>query len=306
MPTSGSEKPIQVVDPHIHLWDKDKLHYPWLVNPSINFMGPYDALIRNYGIGDFLQDAAEVEVIKVVHIDAAHDHANPVAETRWLQSLADAADSAGMPNAIVAYADLSQPNVEAVLAAHVESPNVRGIRQTLNVHADPMYDYVGRHFMRESQWCEGFGLLAQYQLSFDMQLYPSQMDEAARLAGEHGDTSIILNHAGMFVDRSTVEGWRTWRDGLRKLAACPNVSIKISGMGMIDHTWTIESLRPYVLEIIDAFGTHRTMFASNFPVDGLYKTYAEIWQAYNTILIGTTEAERDAMFRRNAERIYRI
>ncbi|MBV8521620.1 MAG: amidohydrolase family protein, partial [Acetobacteraceae bacterium] len=126
--------------------------------------------------------------------------------------------------------------------------NVRGIRQILNVHPDPLYDYVGRHFMREP----------------------------------------------------------AWRDGMRVLAGCPNIAAKISGLGMTDHSWSVESIRPYVLETIDAFGVGRCMFASNFPVDRLYGSYGAIWAAFAETIRGGSEAEKVALFRENAERIYRI
>jgi predicted TIM-barrel fold metal-dependent hydrolase len=301
--------PMKIVDPHIHLWNLDTHHYPWLANPGVSFVGDARGLKHNYLIGDYFADtdgAAEFEVIKAVHVDANHDPADPVAETRWLQSIADSPDSRGLPNAIVAGADLSADNVEAVLAAHAAFPNTRGIRQILNVHQDPLYDYVGRHFMREPAWRRNFGLLRKYRLSFDLQLYPSQMREAAELAREHPHTPFIVNHAGMFVDRTSVDGWRAWREGLRLLAACGNVAVKVSGLAMFDHDWTVESLRPYVLETIDAFGVERAMFASNFPVDRLFGGYRQLWSAYAAIVAGASESEKEALFRGNAERIYRI
>lgn len=257
-------------------------------------------------MAEFLEGAGDIEVLKVVHVEAGQDPKNPVDETRWLQSLAEAPGNHGMPQAIVAYADLSAPDVETVLAAHRESKNVRGIRQILNVHPDKHFDYVGRHFMREPAWQQGFERLKDFGLSFDLQLYPAQMPEAAALARANPDTPIVLNHTGMFVDRTSVEGWRQWRDGMRLLAQCPNVSVKISGMGMLDHTWTVESIRPLVLEPLDAFGTERAMFASNFPVDRLYGDYAALWHAYEAVVAGASEAEKAALFRENAERIYRI
>ena len=93
---------------------------------------------------------------------------------------------------------------------------------------------------------------------------------------------------------------------MRELVACPNVAVKISGLGMLDHRWTVESLRPLVLETIDAFGTERSMFASNFPVDRLYRDYATLWRAFEAIVHGASEAEKAALFRGNAERIYRL
>lgn len=297
---------MQVVDPHIHLWDLGTHRYPWLETPADIFIGDYASIARTHLLTDFLAEAGSVEVIKVVHIDAGHDPADPVAETRWLQGIADDPASGGRPNAIVASADLSKPDVKAVLAAHAESPNVRGIRQIPNVHADRWLDYVGRHYMAEPGWRAGFRLLARHGLMFDLQLYPHQIMEAVQLAADYPEVPIVLSHTGMFADRAGVAGWRMWRDGLRALAAQPNLWVKISGLGMLDHHWTVESLRPYVLEAIDAFGTERAMFASNFPVDRLYSSYEDLWSAYATIVADMSAAEQAALFRGNAERAYRI
>lgn len=294
---------MQVVDPHIHLWDLKTHHYPWLANPQTSFVGDARDLKHDYLLSDLLNDAQDIDVLKLVHVDANHDPADPVEETRWLQSIAD---KDGMPNGIVAGADLSADNAEQVLEAHAAFANTRGIRQILNVHDNKLYDYVGRHYMREPQWRKHFGLLKRFGMSFDLQLYPSQMEEAAQLAREHADTQFIVNHAGMFVDRNSTHGYRAWREGMRMLAACPNVAVKVSGFAMFDHDWTIESLRPYVHETIDTFGIDRAMFASNFPVDRLFGTYTALWNAYAQIVGDASESEKQALFVRNAERIYRI
>ncbi|SAK53220.1 amidohydrolase [Caballeronia pedi] len=294
---------MQVVDPHIHLWELSTHHYPWLANPQTSFVGDARDLKHDYLLADLLRDAQDIEILKIVHVDANHDPADPVEETRWLQSIAD---TDGMPNGIVAGADLSADNAEQVLEAHAAFANTRGIRQILNVHENKLYDYVGRHFMREPQWRRHFDLLRRFGMSFDLQLYPSQMEEAAQLAREHADTQFIVNHAGMFVDRNSTQGYRAWRNGIRMLAACPNVAVKLSGFAMFDHAWTVESLRPYVHETIDTFGSDRAMFASNFPVDRLFGSYTAIWNAYAQIVGDASESEKDALFVRNAERIYRI
>ncbi|MDF0506465.1 amidohydrolase family protein [Burkholderia cenocepacia] len=299
---------MQVIDPHVHLWSLGTHHYPWLENPKTSFVGDARLLKHDYLPGDLLGEAGEIEIVKIVHVEANHDPANPVEETRWLQALADAGDSrtAGWPNGIVAAADLSAPDVEATLAGHAEFANVRGIRQILNVHGNPLYAYVQRHYLRDPVWQKNFGLLAQHGLSFDLQLYPSQMDEAAQLARMYPHIQIVLNHAGMFVDRDSPAGYRAWREGLKTLAACPNVAVKVSGLAMFDHHWTVESLRPYVLETLDTFGIERAMFASNFPVDRLFGSYDALWQAYARIVAGASDDERRQLFVTNAERIYRI
>jgi predicted TIM-barrel fold metal-dependent hydrolase len=301
---------MQVVDPHVHFWDLDTHHYPWLANPGVSFVGDARALRFNYLPADLLREAGAIDVLQVVHVEANHDPADPVEETRWLQGLADTAADTGsarsFPDAIVAAADLSAPNAQAVLEGHAAFSRTRGIRQILNVHADPLYDYVCRHYLRDAAWRANFALLARYGLSFDLQLYPAQMEEAAALARSHPDIALIVNHAGMFVDRNSVEGFRAWRDGLRALAACPNVTVKISGLAMFDHRWTVESLRPYVLETIDAFGAERSMFASNFPVDRQFGSYADLWHAYAQIVSGASPAEREALFLGNARRVYHL
>lgn len=302
---------MQVVDPHIHFWDLDTHHYPWLATPGRSFVGDANALRHNYLPDDLLDDAADVEVIKAVHVEANHDPADPVEETRWLQSLADAGQSVNgvarrLPDGIVAAADLSAADVAQTLAAHAAFANTRGIRQILNRHANALYNYVARDYLDDPTWRRNFALLARFGLSFDLQLYPSQMMQASALAHEHPDIQFIVNHAGMFVDRDSVDGFRQWRDGLRALAAAPNVAIKISGLAMFDHAWTVESFRPYVLQAIDTFGIARAMFASNFPVDRLFGAYGSLWHAYAQIVGGASESERHALFRGTAERIYRI
>lgn len=297
---------MQVVDPHIHLWDLKTHHYPWLANPGVSFVGDARDLKHDYLLGNLLGEAGGIAILKVVHVEANHDPADPVEETRWLQGLAAQPDARGMPNGIVAAVDLAAPNAPQLLEAHAAFANTRGVRQILNVHENKLFDYIGQHLMRDATWREHFALLRRYDMSFDLQLYPSQMEEAAALANAHPDTPFIINHAGMFVDRSSVAGYRAWRDGMRRLAGCANVSVKISGLAMFDHQWTVESLRPYVLETIDTFGVERAMFASNFPVDRLFGSYEKLWHAYASIVADASTAEKDALFRRNAELVYRI
>ena len=75
---------------------------------------------------------------------------------------------------------------------------------------------------------------------------------------------------------------------------------------MADVNWTVDSIRPFVLDPIDWFGPQRAMFASNFPVDRLMADYDRLWNGYRTIVAGFSEAEQEALFRGTAERVYRI
>jgi predicted TIM-barrel fold metal-dependent hydrolase len=115
----------------------------------------------------------------------------------------------------------------------------------------------------------------------------------------------VLDHAGMPIERDA-EGLARWRSAMARLAQCPNVHVKISALGTLDHHWTVESLRPYVLEPIRLFGAERCMVAGNFPVDGLYSTYARLFAAFDEITADLTGTEREQIFWRTAATFYRL
>jgi predicted TIM-barrel fold metal-dependent hydrolase len=148
-------------------------------------------------------------------------------------------------------------------------------------------------------------LLRRFGLSFDLQLYPAQMTDAAELAHANPDTLIILNHAGMPVDRDEA-GIRRWRRGIQDLAAAPNVAVKISGLGTVDWHWTVERIRPFVLQTIEAFGVSRCMFASNFPVDKLFSDFDTLYGAFREITRSFSADESRMLFHDNAARFYRL
>lgn len=296
-----------MVDAHMHLWDLSRIRYPWLTPPlPVGITGDVSPIARDYSLDDYLRDAADpdsgVRVTKIVHVEAGANPADSLAETRWLQ---DMADRRGFPQAIVAHAELEKPTAAALLAEHAAHPNVRGIRQILNWHPDSAKTYTPRDLLAEESWERGFALLARHGFSFDLQVYPAQMPAAARLAARHPDTPLILNHTGMPVDKDAA-GIAAWRQGMRALAAQPNVSAKVSGLAMLDWHWARDSLRPFVLETLEIFGARRVMLASNFPVDRLFGSFAGYINAYLSFLAGASEEERSALFARNAERIYKI
>lgn len=295
---------LPIIDAHHHLYDLRTGHYPWLQGPMLNrVFGDYSAIRRDYLIDDFLADVKHQNVVKTVHLQVEYDHNDPVAETRWLQGVAD---KRGYPHGIVAFADLASDDVQAVIEAHCEFPNVRGIRQCLNFHRDPVKTFIDHpHLMSDSRWRRGFALLERYGLSFDLQLYYTQMDEAGVLARDFPETSIVLNHTGMPVDRAPeeIEGWKR---SMKRLASAPNVSCKISGLGMGDWKWTVDRIRPFVLHAIDAFGPERCMFASNFPVDKLFSSYDDVFNAFKAITRDFSHQERNALFHDNAQRVYRL
>jgi predicted TIM-barrel fold metal-dependent hydrolase len=118
---------------------------------------------------------------------------------------------------------------------------------------------------------------------------------------------VILGHAGFPLER-TPEYYALWKREITALAEAPNVACKISGLGMVDHDWTVESIRPWVVHCVEAFGPDRVMFGTNWPVDILFSTYLRQIDAYRVILAteGSSRADQEKMLYRNAEHFYRI
>jgi predicted TIM-barrel fold metal-dependent hydrolase len=159
--------------------------------------------------------------------------------------------------------------------------------------------------MTDPVWRSNFALLEGLGLSFDLQVFPSQLVQAAELASDFPGVRIILDHAGMPIGRDA-ESMSQWRAGLMAVARNDNVSVKVSALGTNDHRWTTESIRPIVRETIEIFGPHRTMFGSNFPVDGLYSTFARLYEAFDEITGDLPDSARTALFSGTAMSVYRL
>ena len=299
---------IKIVDAHHHLWDlsnKDT-KYSWLmVTEGEAFFGDYAAIRKNYLLDDYIEDTKNQNIIKSVHVQAEHDDDKPVNETAWLQSLADT-HSSKLPNAIVAFADFSKNNVSEILDAHQEYKNTRGIRQILSYNKDePKYSHATEDFMKNSTWVENFKYIRNRNLSFDIQIYKHQMEDAVNLANKYNDVLFILNHTGepCYQSKKYIE---SWEQNMKKLAKCENVVAKISGLGMFDPYWTIDSTRIFVEKTIQIFGIERCMFASNFPVDKIFNTFDTYWNSFKEITKNYSENDKKLLFSSNAEKYYRI
>ncbi len=296
----------RIVDCHHHLWDLAEHRYEWLQAEPLfdTFLGDYSSIRRDYLIEDYLADARPAGVVKSVHVQCEFDHANPVGETEWLQGVAD---RHGFPHGIVGFVNLADRAAGALLEAHAGFANFRGVRQNLNFDADdPRRCFADRgDYLTDPAWRRGFSQLAARGLSFDLQILPSQMGEAYEALGACPETAVVLDHVGLPLDR-TPDAMDTWRAGMRRLASLPNVSVKLSGFGMMDRAPSMATIRPVVLETIEMFGVDRCMFASNVPVDSLGGTLIDFFDVYRAVVADFGDEERGALFARNAERFYRI
>lgn len=284
------------VDAHVHFYDMNHpdLHYAhWQLDVVHPTLGTQTRKLaeRDWLAEDFIELTRSANVTKAVHVQAAIGSQDPVKETEWLQA---AADRTGFPQAIVAYADLRDPDVESTLERHCAFPNMRGIR-----------DFSYGDYLTSPDFRRGFALLEKYRLVASVAAEWRDMENLLDLARSFPNVPIVLDHAGLPAER-TAEYFENWRRGMRAAARAENVICKISGLGMGDNHWTTDSIRPYVLACIEAFGTERSLFATNWPVDSLWSGYGEIASAYDEITRGFSESERTALFSANAERIYGI
>lgn len=293
---------IPIIDAHHHFWQLDR-SYPWLQGPADpdRFTGDNSAIRVDYLPDDLRRDFAGLDLVGTVHVDAGAGDA--AQEAAWLQHLHD---DDGLPSVIVAAADLCAPDAAEHLERIAALPAVRGVRHILNWHPDPAHRYVDRDaIITEPRWRKNFSRLAKLGLSFDLQIYPVQLPQAVDLARAHPDTVIVLNHTGMPLGTGD-DAVRLWRSGINQLAAEPQVSIKISGLGMTIHPWTTTEFRPFVDHAIAAFTPDRAMFASNFPVDRLYSDLPTLYGAFDRLTAALSTSERRALFADTASRIYRI
>jgi predicted TIM-barrel fold metal-dependent hydrolase len=293
----------KIIDAHHHLWELSRgYRYPWLQDKpsSEGMLGNLAPILHDYGVAEYGADTANYDLVKSVHIEAVP--ADAIAEARWLQEMLE---RNGLPNAIIGRVELHKPNAEKLLAEHRGYRNVRGIRQIVNWHRDPRFSFTDHDFLADPAWLAGYKLLRKYDFSFDLQIYPNQMGEAADLAARNPDTLVVLNHTGMPVDRDE-PGLAAWRAGMKRLAAEPNVVAKVSGLGMVDRHWSEATIRPFVLGAIDYFGVDRVMFGSNFPVDKLYSSFDALYGAFENVVASFSESEKGKLFHDNALRTYRL
>jgi len=283
------------VDAHHHLWDLDHHRYQWLADPGVpeteRWIGDYAAIRTSYLLADLLRDASGCGLAKSVHVEALWGGEDSTDETRWLQAIAD---RHGFPHAIVARVDLRRPDAEAHLARHAAHPNFRGVRM-----AEMRGLISGTDFRR------GFAAIRRLGLSYDLNIVWCDAGAALDLARSSPETPIVVDN---MANPASLE-WDLlldWWIQMRSLAAAPNVAMKISGLGMADHSWTVDRIRPWVLEAIDIFGPGRCMFGTNWPVDSLYGSYRELVNAYATTVAAFTDAERSALFAETAQRVYRV
>jgi predicted TIM-barrel fold metal-dependent hydrolase len=301
-----------IVDPHHHLWE----------HPEKPYMPP--ELLADTSSADGVARTVFVECGSGYRTDGPEAF-RPVGETDFVV----AADPDGFIAGIVGFADLRAPEIDDVLAAHVEAGKgrFRGIRH-VSAH-DPSPDIRQSHtkpppgLLGQADFRRGFAALGAAGLSFDAWMYHPQLPELVDLCRAQPDVPVVLDHLGGPLGIGPYAGRRdevlaAWRASMADVAACDNVVLKLGGIGMpvFGMRWhheggaSAEQLAAVWGEpirwCIETFGADRCMFESNFPVDKVSCTYADLWAAFDLIAAGASETERADLFAGTATRAYRL
>ncbi len=327
-PEAALEPALPIIDPHHHLWDKRIPRIPY----------------QRYQLDELVEDVVSSghNVVATVFVEARSMYRPDgppelvtVGEVEYVQGIA-AASASGLYGptriaaGIVGRADLGLgagvgPVLDALQAA---SPNrFRGIRHIVASDPHPEIDPIADPRVGDTKspaFIEGARVLAARGLSFDAWLYHHQMNDLVEFARAVPDLPIVLNHiggllrVGPYANRLD-EVLAMWRSSIVALAACPNITVKVGGLGMPRYgfDWAAREvpigseelaaeMAPWLAYTIEQFGPDRCMFESNFPVDKVSFSYGVMWNAFKRFSTSYTPAERAAMFHDTAKRVYRL
>jgi L-fuconolactonase len=278
-----------LVDTHLHLWNLDRLRYPWL--PSVPMLN------RNHLIDEYRRACGPVQVAKMVFLQCEADFAQFQEEADWVTEVA-AVDP--RIRGIVPWAPLEKGDAaEADLARLAANPLVKGIRRIIQFEAD-------QEFCLRPGFVRGVQLLPRHGLTFDLCINHRQLANTLKLVRQCPNVKFIMDHiAKPDIKAGLLDPWRA---EMRELAALPNVWCKMSGLATEAdfQKWTPADLRPYIDHVIDCFGFGRVIFGGDWPVSTQATDYPRWVATLDDALQGASPDELHKLYVRNAEAFYRV
>jgi L-fuconolactonase len=270
------------LDAHQHFWSYDAAQYPWIP--------PGSPLHRSW----LPDDLAALQKPLGFDGSIAVQARQVVAESDWLLGLADKHANV---KGVVGWVDLRSDRVEADLERLARHPKFVGVRHVVQEEPDDAF-MLGKDFQR------GISKLAAFGLTYDILIYPKQLEAALRLAENFPAQPFVLDHiAKPFIKAGVSEPWATQ---LRRLAKLPNVHCKVSGLlTEADHqAWRPEQFRPYLDTVFEAFGPARLMYGSDWPVCLFAGSYEQAYRLVDDYARGLTDQQRAGLFGGNAAAFY--
>lgn len=273
------------IDSHQHFWRYTAAEYPWMSEQLA-------ALRRDYLPEDLAPLLARAGLDGCVAVQAQQT----VAEARWLLALADAH---ACIKGVVGWVDLQSERVEESLAELARHPRFVGVRHVVQ-------DEPEDGFMLRPAFQRGIGKLRQFNLAYDLLVFPKQLPAAIGLAANFPEQRFVLDHiAKPFIRAGTLS---PWREQVRELAKAPNVWCKVSGMVTEAKWdgWGAADFRPYLDVVFAAFGPERLMFGTDWPVCTLAGSYAQVHGLVDDYTRALTAEARGSFFGGNATEFYRL
>jgi L-fuconolactonase len=271
------------IDAHQHFWRYHPETHAWISDAM-------SQLKRDFLPEDLQPLLAAARFDGCVAVQAQQD----VAETEWLLELAD---QHAFIRGVVGWVNLRAPNVDETLRRLAAHPRLRGVRHVVQDEPDD-------RFMLWPEFMRGIAALAQFRLTYDLLVYPRQLPAAVELVGRFPQQRFVLDH----IAKPEIRGGRLspWRDGIKALAALPNVSCKLSGMVTEAdwRAWKPSDLTAYLDVVLDRFGPQRLMIGSDWPVCTLAARYSEVVAVVTEYISFLSSGERDAIWGGNAARFY--
>ncbi|MFY0611166.1 MAG: amidohydrolase family protein [Hyphomicrobiaceae bacterium] len=317
------EPDLPIVDPHHHLWDR----------PGNRYL--LDDILADTNSGHNIIATVFVQC-RAFHRAGGDVDMQPIGETEFATGVAAMSESGAYSptrvcEGIVSFADMTLGrNVERVLDAHIAAAGgrFRGIRHIVawtedTVLMNPNYA-PPQHQLNDETFRDGIRQLGRQGLTFDAWLYHPQIDDLTAAAHACPDTKIVLDHVGGPLGAASYAGkhqevFPTWVASIRQLASCPNVHVKLGGLGMRINGFRhedeekpptsellAETWKPYFDTCIEAFGPSRCMFESNFPVDKGSYSYQIYWNACKRYAANFSAAEKTDLFSGTAGRFYKL
>jgi predicted TIM-barrel fold metal-dependent hydrolase len=300
---AGSRYTGPVVDAHHHLWRQRDL--PWLSGAMVpRIFGPYEPIRRDYPAEEYIAEARDCGITQSVYVQANWPLDRSVDEVRWVQAVHEAT---GWPSAVIGSADLFSRDAPRTMREQAAlSPLVRGTRLQLHWHEREEYRFAtGPARMRDPVFRQNMAAVQELGWVFELQVFPGQMSDAADLVSSFPETTFVLVHAGMLVgtDEDTIG---VWQDGLRRMASLQNLVVKLTGQGTFVHRVDPALLSLVAGHVLDLFGPRRAMFGTNFPIERIWTSMADLVDAWRRVLSGLPPDEQSWVFAETARTVYRL
>jgi L-fuconolactonase len=274
------------IDSHQHFWKYDPVRGAWITPEMYKIQ-------RDFMPGD-LQPVLEqngIDGCVLVQVDQSED------ENDFMYDLAKAHD---FIKGIVGWIDLRYPDVEQRLEYYKKYPKLKGFRHILQGEHD-------RALMLKPSFKRGIALLEKHGYTYDILIYPDQLGYTSEFVAHFPNQPFVLDHIAKphIKDRYITEEWKA---AIRAVAAHENLYCKISGMVTeADWAhWKPEHFRVYLDTIVEAFGTQRIMYGSDWPVCLVAASYQQVLQIVQDYFAPFSETDKAAFFGGNAIKFYKL